>query len=86
MGTFVVALHEGPGGNDFIAKLGASSNDFDKAFVTSVKEVHGLDVTQQPARPNAGELPGLRVVDRHKAGRIMKRSPALRGPDFSMPL
>lgn len=51
MGTFVVALHEGPGGEDFMGKLGASTNDFDKAFAASVKEVHGLDVTQPPPGP-----------------------------------
>jgi hypothetical protein len=51
MGTFVVALQEGPGGDEFMAKVGASSNDFDKWFASSVKEIHGLDVTQPPPGP-----------------------------------
>ncbi|MDA1215768.1 MAG: hypothetical protein O2812_02710 [Chloroflexi bacterium] len=51
MGPIVVAMHEGPGGDEFMAKIGSSDNDFDKVFVAKVKEIHGLDVTQPPPGP-----------------------------------
>ena len=51
MGTFVVALHEGPGGDDFMAKVGPSQLRFDVQFKEKLLEIHGIDVTQPPPGP-----------------------------------
>lgn len=51
MGTFVVALHEGPGGDDFMAKVGPSQQSFDVQFKEKLLEIHGIDVTQPPPGP-----------------------------------
>lgn len=43
-GSFlVVAVHEGPGGDDFLAKVTASGHDFDRWFVGSIADFHGID-------------------------------------------
>ncbi len=51
-GPVVIALHEGPGANEFMQKIGSSQLDFDVWFKEKVKEVHGLDVTQPPPGPS----------------------------------
>ena len=51
----VVALHEGPGADEFMGKLASSQNDTDLWFREKVKEFHGIDVTQ----PAPGPLPEL---------------------------
>ena len=51
MGPMVVALHEGPGADDFMQKIAASQNEVDVWFKEKVKEIHGLDVTQPPPGP-----------------------------------
>lgn len=50
-GTVVVALHEGPGGDDFMAKLGPSQQEFDVMFKAKLLEIHGIDVTKPPPGP-----------------------------------
>jgi hypothetical protein len=50
-GTMVVALHQGPGEDDFMAKLGPSQHEFDVRFKENVLEVHGFDLTKPPPGP-----------------------------------
>jgi len=50
-GPVVVALHEGPGADDFMGKLGSSDNEFDRRFAAHILEVHGMDVTKPPPGP-----------------------------------
>ena len=50
-GPVVVALHEGPGADEFMGKLASSQNETDLWFIERVKEFHGLDVTQPPPGP-----------------------------------
>ena len=50
-GPMVVALHQGPGSDDLMTKLGPSQHEFDVWFKEKIKEVHGLDFTQPPPGP-----------------------------------
>ena len=50
-GPAVIALHEGPGSDEFMPKLGPSQIAFDISFKERLKEIHGLDVTQPPPGP-----------------------------------
>ena len=50
-GPAVIALHEGPGNDEFMPKLAASQNEFDVLFRAHILEVHGLDITQPPPGP-----------------------------------
>ena len=51
MGPLVVAIHEGPGSNEFMPKLGPSQNEFDVSFKQKLLEFHGIDVTKPPPGP-----------------------------------
>jgi len=51
MGPAAVVLHEGPGADDVMAKLGSSTNSFDLWFADKVKEIHGLDLSAPPPGP-----------------------------------
>lgn len=43
-GSFlVVAVHEGPGGDDFLANVTASDHEFDRWFVGIIADFHGID-------------------------------------------
>jgi hypothetical protein len=42
-GFLVVAVHEGPGGDDFLANLTASDHEFDRWFVENIADLHGID-------------------------------------------
>lgn len=44
-GPVVVAMHEGPGGTEFMQKLGKSTNEFDVWFRKRIENLHGLDFT-----------------------------------------
>ena len=50
-GAAVIALHEGPGADDFMAKIGPSTHDADVRFKAKLKDIHGMDVTQPPPGP-----------------------------------
>ena len=50
-GTVVVALHQGPGADEFMSKLGPSQHEFDAWFKQKLLEIHGIDVTQPPPGP-----------------------------------
>ena len=50
-GPMVVALHQGPGGDELMPKLGPSQIAFDVSFKQRLIEFHGMDVTQPPPGP-----------------------------------
>ena len=50
-GPAVIALHEGPGGDEVMPKLAVSKNEFDVWFREHILEVHGMDITQPPPGP-----------------------------------
>ena len=50
-GPAVIALHEGPGADDFMAKISPSTHAADLYFKEKLKELHGMDVTQPPPGP-----------------------------------
>ena len=50
-GAVVVAIHEGPGSDEFMPKLGPSQHEFDISFKQKLMEIHGIDVTQPPPGP-----------------------------------
>ena len=54
-GTAVIALHEGPGSDEFMMKLATSDHQGDAKFREFLKDVHGLDFSQ----PLPGPLPEL---------------------------
>lgn len=47
-GPVAVVLHEGPGGDSFMQKLGQSDNSFDKAMAAKIMEFHGMDLHGPP--------------------------------------
>lgn len=50
-GPLAVVLHEGPGAETFMQKVVQSDNSFDKSFVASVAELHGMDLGVPPTGP-----------------------------------
>ncbi len=50
-GPVAVALHQGPGGDEFMAKIGPSQHEFDVSFKNKLLEVHGLDASKPPPGP-----------------------------------
>ena len=50
-GPAVIALHEGPGADDFMAKVGPSTHEADVRFKEKLLEFHGMDVTKPPPGP-----------------------------------
>ena len=50
-GPAVIALHEGPGSDEFMQKLASSDNAVDVRFKDSLKEFHGMDITKPPPGP-----------------------------------
>jgi hypothetical protein len=52
-GPLAVVLQEGPGVDTFMQKVIQSEHSFDKEFVKSIAELHGMD----PKSPPPGPLP-----------------------------
>ena len=50
-GPLAVVLHEGPGADTFMQKVVQSENSFDKSFIKSVAEFHGMDTNVPPPGP-----------------------------------
>jgi hypothetical protein len=45
-GNFLVlAIHEGPGAERFLASVASSDHDFDHWFIGAVADVHGMDAS-----------------------------------------
>lgn len=43
-GSFLVlVIHEGPGGEHFLANVASSDDEFDRWFMGSVADLHGMD-------------------------------------------
>ena len=47
-GPFIVAIHEGPGSDDFMHKLASSDHEADVRFREKLLELHGMDITKPP--------------------------------------
>jgi hypothetical protein len=48
-GNFLVlAIHEGPGSDDFLANLAQSDHEFDRWFMGAIVEMHGIDTSGPP--------------------------------------
>ncbi|MHC4590017.1 MAG: hypothetical protein ACYTAQ_11955, partial [Planctomycetota bacterium] len=58
-GPLVAVLHEGPGSEDFMAKLAASDHDFDVWFRGRITEIHNIDFNV----PLPGSPPQLLIND-----------------------
>ncbi|MFQ5947375.1 MAG: hypothetical protein ACE5KX_00760 [Acidimicrobiia bacterium] len=52
-GHLVIVVHDGPGADEFVAKLGQSDHPFDVWFRERVEEAHGLDLSEPPEGPPA---------------------------------
>ena len=50
-GHLVIAVHDGPGGDEFMGKLVASENEFDSWFRAKVGQIHGIDFSAPPPPP-----------------------------------
>ena len=50
-GPAVIALHEGPGSDEFMQKIAGSDNEVDKRFKDGLMELHGMDITKPPPGP-----------------------------------
>ena len=44
-GRLVIVVLDGPGAGDFMGKVGASDNEFDRWFGGKVSEFHGVDLS-----------------------------------------
>ncbi len=50
-GQMVIAVHDGPGAEEFMGKLASSENEFDVWFRGNIERVHGLDFSAPPPPP-----------------------------------
>ena len=50
-GHVAVVLHEGPGSETFMQKLGQSEDPFDKLMAKSIQDFHGMDLKSPPPGP-----------------------------------
>ncbi len=51
MGPMAIVVHDGPGADDFMAKMGTSDHEFDVWFRDSVSRFHGVDFSAPPPGP-----------------------------------
>jgi hypothetical protein len=47
----VIAIHDGPGGDGFLAALAGSDHPFDRWFVEHVADLHGVPLSMAPPAP-----------------------------------
>lgn len=55
-GPVAVVLHEGPGSDSFMQKLGQSDDSFDKAMAASIMDFHGMDLNSPPPGPSPSKM------------------------------
>jgi hypothetical protein len=55
-GFLVLAIHEGPGSDAFVPSLMQSDDEFDRWFVASLTDLHGIDTAAEPPPPAARRL------------------------------
>jgi hypothetical protein len=41
----VLVIHEGPGAEGFLANVATSDDEFDQWFISTVADVHGIDMS-----------------------------------------
>ena len=51
-----VVLHEGPGADTFMQKLGQSDHPFDKSFAKAIEEFNGMDLNSPPPGPPPAKM------------------------------
>jgi len=56
-GSIVIAMHDGPGAHEFMAKLAQSDHSFDTWFRSSLEDIHGMNLSE----PMPGESPQLLI-------------------------
>jgi len=47
----VIAVHDGPGADDYMGSMAHSDDAFDKWFMGSVADFHGMDLSAGPPPP-----------------------------------
>jgi hypothetical protein len=52
-GNLVIVVTDGPGGDNFMGSMAASDNEFDRWFLGSVAEAHGVDMSAGGPPPGA---------------------------------
>ena len=57
-GSFVCAIHEGPGAAELIPNIAQSSDAFDKWFAAQLTSIHGMDLSKPPP----GKMPELKLT------------------------
>jgi hypothetical protein len=50
-GPLAVVLHEGPGSDDFMQKVGSSQDNYDLLFKKKLGEFHGMNLDAPPPGP-----------------------------------
>lgn len=50
-GAMAVVLHEGPGADSFMQKVGHSDNSFDLEMKEHLEDIHGMRMDQPPPGP-----------------------------------
>lgn len=50
-GYMVIAVHDGPGSDEFLGKLASSDNEFDTWFRNNIASAHGMDFSAPPPPP-----------------------------------
>ena len=50
-GQVAAVLHEGPGADTFMQKVGQSDHPFDKSFIKAVEDFNGMDLNSPPPGP-----------------------------------
>ena len=50
-GAMAVVLHEGPGADSFMQKVGHSDNSFDLEMKKHLEDIHGMRMDQPPPGP-----------------------------------
>jgi hypothetical protein len=53
-GDLVAVIHEGPGAEELLRKVGTSDDEFDVWFRDNVQELHGIDFSNPPPLPEPG--------------------------------